>query len=497
MKTYRLFHCLLGGVSSICLTAALAEPSHPDPKPKPGPRHGSIERMDARNGASVPSRKKDSGVADATRNYPRYRLIDLGTLGGDNSFTVLPAVTLNNRGENIAQASTGLPDPFPDSGFTDDATIWHAVLTNANGVVRDLGSLNGNQSLPTWISENGLIAGFGANGLFDDLGGFPQLRAFLWDKQRVLHDLGTLGGNTSQSNSVNNNGTVVGFATNNTPENPDVASFFNGFLPAAQQVRAFVWEHGTMRDLGTLGGNDASAVAINENGTIAGYSSTDTIVNDTTGLPTVHPFFWKNRRMRDLGSLGGTLAVTGSFAFAPFGHIANEQGQVVGTSMLDGDENFHGFVWDKDHMVDLPPMGGNNSECFFISDKGEVLGRGEVSLVPYVRHGFLWEKGRMTDLGAAAPCTRSSPLSMNSGGQIVGDMGACADSPSDPLWFSAFYQEKGKPPVDIHTLITPPSPIHLEDMGYINDQGEISGGGFDPDGRMHAVLLVPIKGPAH
>ena len=172
----------------------------------------------------------------------------------------------------------------------------------------------------------------------------------------------------------------------------------------------------------------------------------------------------------------------------------NVRGEVAGTSTLPGDEIFHAFFWDKQRMVDLGTLGVRNSEAFFMSDKGEVLGRIEISLTPYVRHGFLWEKGHMTDLGAAAPCTRSSPLSMNSAGQIVGDTGACTNDPNGPGYFSAFYQEKGRPPVDIHSLITPPSPIHLEDAGYINERGELSGGGFDADGREHAVLLVPIRG---
>ena len=145
-------------------------------------------------------------------------------------------------------------------------------------------------------------------------------------------------------------------------------------------------------------------------------------------------------------------------------------------------------------MTEIGTFGGDNSEAFFMSDQGEVLGRAEVSLSPFVRHAFLWDNSRMTDLGAPAPCTRSSALAMNSAGQIVGDTGACTGDPSDPLYFSVFYVEKGKPPVDLHTLITPPSPIHLEDAGYINERGEISGGGFAPDGTLHAVLLVPIHG---
>jgi probable HAF family extracellular repeat protein len=434
-------------------------------------------------------------LAPAPPGYPRYRLVDLGTLGGDNAFTVLPAVTLNNRGENIAQASTDILDPYP---FTiQDEFIWHGILRQPGGVVSDLGALAGvAQSLPVWISGNGFIAGMSENGLLDDTVDFPQLRPVFWDRARNPHDLGTFGGNTGFANAVNNRGQVAGYATNTIPEDPDVASFMNGFLPAGQQVRAFVWNGGSLRDLGTLGGNDAAAQAINECGDVGGLSYTDTEINDTTGLPTVHPFVWRNGTMHDLGSLGGTLSIPGSFAFGPFGKFLNNRGDLAGTSTLPGDETWHAFVWTGNQMIEIGTFGGDNSEAFFISDNGQVLGRAEVSLVPFVRHAFLWKNGRMIDLGAPAPCTRSSALGMNAAGQIVGDTGACTDDPNDPYYFSTFYVEKGKPAVDLNELITPASDIHLDDAGYINDRGEISGGGFAPDGSLHAVLLVPIP-PIH
>jgi hypothetical protein len=190
--------------------------------------------------------------------YPRYRLVDLGTLGGPNSGHVEAAVTLNNRGDVIAIASTATLDPYP---FTiQDEFIWHGILSNRNGIMRDLGALPGvNQSLPVWISDRGWIVGMSENGLWDDTADFPQLRPVLWDTARNIHDLGTFGGNTGWATAVNNSGQVAGYATNTTPEDPDVASFMNGFLPAGQQVRAFVWNGGSLRDLGTLGGNDAAA----------------------------------------------------------------------------------------------------------------------------------------------------------------------------------------------------------------------------------------------
>src|SRR4051794_39087471 len=289
-------------------------------------------------------------------DYPRYKLVDLGTLGGPYALQIFPGVTLNNRGEVIAQAGTAAPDPFSSDFWIQDGFIWHAILGTGNGVVRDLGGLNGNQNLPGWIADNGLIAGFGENGLMDDLAGFPQLRALLWTKDHSVVDLGTLGGNTSQGSAVNTRGQVVGFATNAVPENPDVASFFNGGLPSAQQVRAFLWERGAMRDLGTLGGNNAVAVAISEGGDVSGFSATDATVNETTGLPTIHPFLRRHGQMTDLGTLGGTFATTGSFDKGPWGQVMNEHGQVIGTSFLAGDADWHAFVWDG-RMIDLGTLG--------------------------------------------------------------------------------------------------------------------------------------------
>ena len=113
----------------------------------------------------------------------------------------------------------------------------------------------------------------------------------------------------------NQRGDTVGVALNDVPENPDFALFMNGFLPAATQARAFLSQGNGLQDLGTLGGNDAFASIINDSGLVYGLSYTDTVANDTTGVPTIHPFLWNNGSMRDLGSLGGTLALPGSISY--------------------------------------------------------------------------------------------------------------------------------------------------------------------------------------
>ncbi len=100
----------------------------------------------------------------------------------------------------------------------------------------------------------------------------------------------------------------------------------------------------------------------------------------------------------------------------------------------------------------------------------------------------------MTDLGVAAPCQRGSAISINSGGQIVGGFGGCTADPNDRYYFRGFYWEKGKPIVEINTLVAPSSEINVDEASFINDRGEIVGIGILPDGSTRAVLLVPVPG---
>ena len=354
--------------------------------------------LPAHRGAQNPSAASDVAAPQvpAPPGYPRYRLIDFGTLGGANSGPWGISIQINKHGEAIAQLETATPDPYPVCVGGDDCLIFRGAVREKNGAILDLGALPGtNGNVPVWINDNSLIAGLSQIGTIDPAFDFPVWRAVLWDKRRRIFDLGTLGGMNSAAYCVNSRGQVVGVASNTVAENPDFASFVAIDFPSETQARAFVWENGSMRDLGTLGGNDASATCVKEGGDIVGFSYTNTTPNPGTDVPTLHPFIWKHGTMRDLGSLGGTLAIPGAIGVGFGGtNVVNEAGEVAGTSTLPGDENWHAFFWSKGRMTDLGTLGGSKSDAVAINNKGQVVGRAVVTDTPFVRHAFIWEKGR-------------------------------------------------------------------------------------------------------
>jgi hypothetical protein len=62
--------------------------------------------------------------------------------------------------------------------------------------------------------------------------------------------------------------------------------------------------------------------------------------------------------------------------------------------------------------------------------------------------------------------------------------------------FRPFYVEKGKPMVDLNTLVDPPSDLYMDDAAFINERGEIYAGAITPTGETRAVLLVPLHPPS-
>jgi probable HAF family extracellular repeat protein len=432
--------------------------------------------------------------------HHHYKLIDVGTFGGPGSTingfiysTFSQVQDLNSAGTLTGWANTSMPDPYgPNFCFWDDCYVTHAFQLQ-NGVVTDLGVLPGGVSSATsWISANGLIAGASQNGETDPLyPGAPEDRAVLWRNGKII-DLGTLseGGYESGAQAVNSKGQVVGWAFNTISDPYSMGSWsplYNSYtpFPYPYQTRAFLWEDGMMQDLGTLGtGTDAYAMAINERGQVIGISYTNSTPNQVltpcssggsgeSTIPTQDPFLWENRKMIDLGTLGGTCG---------FPSWINNYGQVVGWSDLAGDLTNHAFLWTRwTGIQDLGTLGGSGSSASMINDSGLIVGGSDLEGNNQY-DAFLWN-GKMHDLGTVNGSSCTYAFSVNAREQVVGN--DCENSAFAFLW------EDGGPMVDLSTLISPNPGLSALNVIIINDSGEIAGKGVDASGFPRAVLLIP------
>src|SRR5690242_19577599 len=109
-------------------------------------------------------------------------IIDLGTLGGYNSY----GLALNDARIVVGGSYTDL--------FYDP----HAFSQNDNGTMTDLGTLGGNSSQARDINDSSQIVGSSTNA-------DGYLHAFCSDGNALL-DLGTLGGFTSEASAINDRG---------------------------------------------------------------------------------------------------------------------------------------------------------------------------------------------------------------------------------------------------------------------------------------------------
>jgi probable HAF family extracellular repeat protein len=332
------------------------------------------------------------------QKHRHYILKDLGTFGGPASYIsgdFIGGRTLNNRGTATGSADTSIPDPNAPNCANPDCFVSHTFRWK-NGVLTDLGALPGvNTSSANEINERGWIVGSSGNGVIG------ENRALLWKNGDII-DLGTLGGTVSFATGINNREQIIGASSNTVP---DPFSLF-GF---PTQTRTFIWENGVIQDLGTLGGPDAAPSGRpNERGQVCGYSYTSSTPNPDTGMPTQDPFLWENGTMTDLGTLGGTIG---------FAQGINNRGQVIGHSNLAGNLISHPFLWHRGVLTDLGTLGGDNGMTSWINDAGEVVGEADLP-GSQTHNAFLWKNGVMTDLGNLGQT--SFAFAINSKGQVVG-----------------------------------------------------------------------------
>lgn len=431
--------------------------------------------------------QEQTAAVPGRHHIPRYRLVDLGTLGGPISYGGLNGDgfrLLNDSGGVASHADLAVPDPNASFGCYDaDCFQAHASLWK-HGVIKDLGALpENNNSAAGSINSRGWATGQSQSSAIDPVFGFPEFRGVLWKNGQII-DLGTLGfGTESLGIFVNDAGQVIGFSTINTE--PDPVGFL-GF-----PTHTFIWQAGQKLDIGTLGGNDTypgASCSHPPEGTVWGQSTTSTMTNPDTDLPTFDPILWDHGKMTDLGTLGGTFG---------FAQCVNERHEVIGQSSLSGaacftgDPGCHAFFWRGGKMTDLGTLGGSDSEAIWFNDQGVIAGSADLP-TPGIHDAVRWREGQILDLGTIGSDACSRGRAINAKGQIVGGSSDCHN------FLHAFVWEEGGPMLDLNTLIPPGSGLQLTNAVNINDRGEILAKSVPPgvtpiddEDFGHIVLLVP------
>jgi probable HAF family extracellular repeat protein len=271
----------------------------------------------------------------------------LGFLPGGSASA---AQNINDQGQVAGFSNNGTPDPFSLNGGGTETRgfVWR------DGVMRDVGSLGGPDTLNSWQNQRGQIVGLSYTSDTPDPanGGFPGFDPFLWQNGHMT-DLGTLGGTLGSANWINDAGQVVGQSD----------------LAGDENAHPFLWQNGHMTDLGTPSGDFGSANYINHRGDAAGaYFASD---------GNFHGILWRGRRMTDLPPVGDA-----PWAFA---NALNDQDQVVGN---EGAFNFNdgsfteilASLWTRDHGYDLNTLVSPNplqmTSADYIDDRGDIVGHG-------------------------------------------------------------------------------------------------------------------------
>jgi probable HAF family extracellular repeat protein len=267
----------------------------------------------------------------------------------------------------------------------------------------------------------------------------------------------TLGGSQTNffdsANNVgvlNNRGAVSGGGSVTLLPDPYSPTYW--WEPSGTVYHGFIWQNGSLTDLGSLpGNNNSGATWISANGTVAGYSENGQIDPSVPDLPEFSAVMWRNSKITDLGTLPG-----GGYESSAVS--VNSRGQVAGVATnLVPDANSlapylsdlwlyvpygyqtRAFVWNrKSGMQDLGTLGtGTNAQAIAINERGQVIGDSYTSSAPgacnawgqgpLTTGAFIWDRAHgMVDLGGfGGTCTMAQGL--NNAGQVIGQSNVAGD----------------------------------------------------------------------
>jgi probable HAF family extracellular repeat protein len=276
------------------------------------------------------------------------------------------------------------------------------ALKYANGIMTDLGTLDGATSYGTQGGPYSAARGVSADGSVIVgsswyAGGATRVQAFKY-ANGTMTGLGFLGGgNYSYADGVSADGSVI-VGTALTLNNA--------------KTEAFKYTNGTMTGLGNLGGNSGA-----NNSSAYGVSGDGSVIVGRSWLNTTtfHAFKYADGIMTDLNSLAGSVGKSTAYA------VSADGSTIVGNSYYTGGgTNFHAFKYANGTMTDLETLGGLSSTAYGVSADGSVI-VGESKNALNKTRAFKYANGIMTDLGVlgGTSYTSSSAFGVSPDGLVI------------------------------------------------------------------------------
>ncbi|MFY9665516.1 MAG: hypothetical protein WAL67_16520 [Candidatus Cybelea sp.] len=349
--------------------------------------------------------------------------------------------------------------------------------------VAKLGSLGGNFSNANAVNDRSWVVGPAS------LRGNKVQHAVLWRVGQPT-DLGTLGGpNSTVAGFDHNTRGVIEGSSETSPTDPYTEQWC--FQGSTHLCQGFRWRNGGMTPLPTLGGNNGVAFDVNNRGQGIGVAETST-QDPSCQAPQVFDYYgviWQPN---------GKVIVLPPYAGDTTSHAIsiNQKGQIVGASGLCAGvagtdappSSVHAVLWQNGSAIDLGSLGGTQGNVGNdINNHGQVVG---VSSTPgnQTGHAFFWQNGVMTDLETLPGDVWSYAYGINDKGQIVG-----VSCNANFAYCRGFIWQNGTM-TDLNLLVPPNPKVDLMYGGDINDSGQIVSAALDlKTGKQTAVLLIPGK----
>jgi probable HAF family extracellular repeat protein len=169
-------------------------------------------------------------------------------------------------------------------------------------------------------------------------------------------------------------------------------------------------------DLGTLGGAESRAFAINESGQIVGWS--------TSADGRRHAFLWTaDTGIVAIGERDGDVE-SAAFAINDAGLIAGDAAKIPGATVA--------VAWTPDGIVDLGRVGDCHCPeylvAYGVNADGVVVG--ESMRIHVGNVAFAWQQGVLTPLFSTMTGANSGAFGVNDAGQIVGYAGSYPVQPA-------------------------------------------------------------------